>query len=81
MEAKELYNVYETWCFRSGERALGNRSFYRMLETKGFGKTKGTGNKTFLQELPYLNVNQLLKELLKTQKIAILRLFTNCFEL
>lgn len=47
MEAKELYNVYETWCFRSGERALGNRSFYRMLETKGFGKTKGTGNKTF----------------------------------
>ncbi|PGA86504.1 primase-like DNA-binding domain-containing protein, partial [Bacillus toyonensis] len=48
MEAKELYNVYERWCFNSGERSLGNRSFYRMLETKGFGKTKGTGNKTFL---------------------------------
>lgn len=48
IEAKELYNVYERWCFNSGERALGNRSFYRMLETKGFGKTKGTGNKTFL---------------------------------
>ncbi|MED1010766.1 phage/plasmid primase, P4 family [Bacillus mycoides] len=48
IEAKELYNVYERWCFNSGERSLGNRSFYRMLETKGFGKTKGTGNKTFI---------------------------------
>ncbi|WP_251638900.1 phage/plasmid primase, P4 family [Sporosarcina sp. NCCP-2716] len=48
IEAKELYNVYDNWCFKSGERTLGNRSFYRMLETKGFGKTKGTGNKTFL---------------------------------
>lgn len=48
IEAKELYNTYERWCFNSGERSLGNRSFYRMLETKGFGKTKGTGNKTFL---------------------------------
>ncbi|MEJ9182104.1 phage/plasmid primase, P4 family, partial [Bacillus thuringiensis] len=54
MEAKELYNVYETWCFRSGERALGNRSFYRMLETKGFGKTKGTGNKTFFTGITLL---------------------------
>ena len=48
IEAKELYNTYDKWCFGSGERSLGNRSFYRMLETKGFGKTKGTGNKTFL---------------------------------
>ncbi|MDR4458742.1 hypothetical protein FO495_29405, partial [Bacillus tropicus] len=48
IEAKELYSVYERWCFNSGERALGNRSFYRMLETKGFGKTKGQKNKTFL---------------------------------
>ncbi|PHA82779.1 phage/plasmid primase, P4 family [Bacillus pseudomycoides] len=48
IEAKELYNVYDNWCFKSGERSLGNRSFYRMLETKGFGKAKGTGNKTFL---------------------------------
>ncbi|PEQ00044.1 phage/plasmid primase, P4 family [Bacillus toyonensis] len=48
IEAKELYNVYERWCFNSGERSVGNRSFYRMLETKGFGKTKGTGNKTFI---------------------------------
>jgi len=48
IEAKELYNVYDKWCFGSGERSLGNRSFYRMLETKGFGKVKGAGNKTFL---------------------------------
>ncbi|MEK4745859.1 phage/plasmid primase, P4 family [Bacillus sp. FSL R9-9481] len=48
IEAKELYNTYERWCLNSGERSLGNRSFYRMLETKGFGKTKGTGNKTFI---------------------------------
>ncbi|MFJ7950755.1 phage/plasmid primase, P4 family [Lysinibacillus sp. NPDC096418] len=48
IEAKELYNVYDRWCSQSGERQIGNRSFYRMLETKGFGKTKGAGNKTFL---------------------------------
>lgn len=48
IEAKELYNIYDRWCFGSGERSLGNRSFYRMLETKGFGKVKGAGNKTFL---------------------------------
>ena len=48
IEAKELYNVYDRWCFGSGERSLGNRTFYRMLETKGFKKVKGTGNKTFI---------------------------------
>ncbi|ARK23587.1 DNA primase [Sporosarcina sp. P37] len=48
IEAKELYGVYNNWCFKAGERTVGNRTFYRMLETKGFGKTKGAGNKTFL---------------------------------
>lgn len=48
IEAKELYNVYDRWCFGSGERTLGNRTFYRMLETKGFKKVKGAGNKTFI---------------------------------
>lgn len=48
IEAKELYNVYDRWCSQSGERQIGNRSFYRMLETKGFGKMKGAGNKAFL---------------------------------
>ncbi|MGE7545047.1 phage/plasmid primase, P4 family [Sporosarcina newyorkensis] len=48
IEAKELYNSYCSWCYGAGERVLGNRTFYRMLETKGFGKVKGTGNKTFM---------------------------------
>ncbi len=48
IEAKELYKIYDSWCYKSGERTLGNRSFYRMLETKGFGKSKGAGNKSFL---------------------------------
>ncbi|WP_432352680.1 phage/plasmid primase, P4 family [Sporosarcina sp. A2] len=48
IEAKELYSVYNNWCFKAGERTVGNRTFYRMLETKGYGKTKGAGNKTFL---------------------------------
>ena len=48
IEAKELYSVYNSWCFKAGERTVGNRTFYRMLETKGFGKSKGAGNKTFL---------------------------------
>lgn len=47
IEAKQLYNTYDNWCFQTGERTLGNRSFYRMLETKGFKKIKGTGNKTY----------------------------------
>ena len=48
IEAKELYNFYSNWCFKSGERTIGNRSFYRMLETKGFGKEKGSANRTYL---------------------------------
>lgn len=48
IEAKELYQVYSNWCYKTGERQLGNRSFYRMLETKGFKKKKGTGNKTYI---------------------------------
>lgn len=47
IEAKELYNVYNNFCFKSGERTLGNRSFYRMLETKGFNKERGAKNKTY----------------------------------
>lgn len=48
IEAKELYEVYSNWCFKTGEHALKNRSFYRMLETKGFKKKKGNQNKTFI---------------------------------
>lgn len=48
IEAQELYKVYDNWCYKSGERQIGNRTFYRMLETKGFGKIKGAKNKAFL---------------------------------
>ncbi len=47
IEAKELYSVYNNFCFKSGERTLGNRSFYRMLETKGFKKERGAQNKMY----------------------------------
>jgi putative DNA primase/helicase len=46
--AKELYEVYSNWCFQNGEFALKNRAFYRALETKGFKKERGTGNKFFI---------------------------------
>lgn len=47
IEAKELYTVYDSFGYKSGERTVSNRSFYRMLETKGFKKERGTGNKNF----------------------------------
>lgn len=47
VEAKELYSVYNNFCFKSGERTLGNRSFYRMLETKGYKKERGAQNKMY----------------------------------
>jgi len=47
IEAKELYNVYDSFGYKSGERTVSNRSFYRMLETKGFKKERGAGNKNF----------------------------------
>lgn len=48
IEAKDLYNAYNNFCFRTGERTLGNRSFYRMLETKGFFKERGAKNKLYV---------------------------------
>lgn len=48
IEAKELYEVYQNWCYRTGEFALKNRAFYRAMETKGFKKEKGAKNKTFI---------------------------------
>lgn len=74
IEAKELYNVYDNWCYKSGERTLGNRTFYRMLETKGFGKTKGTGNKTFLTGIT-------LKERVPVNKAVVENEETSFFKL
>ncbi|MEX0418110.1 phage/plasmid primase, P4 family [Bacillus sp. C30] len=68
IEAKELYAAYDNWCFRSGERALGNRSFYRMLETKGFGKMKGAGNKTFLTGITLIARKSAHKGVIKNEK-------------
>lgn len=48
IEAKELYQNYSDYCFQSGERTIGNRSFYRMLETKGLFKKRGAQNKLYV---------------------------------
>lgn len=48
IEAKELYEVYQNWCYKTGEFALKNRAFYRAMETKGFKKKKGAKNKTYI---------------------------------
>lgn len=47
--AKDLYEVYSNWCFQNGEFALKNRAFYRAMETKGFKKERGAGNKFYLK--------------------------------
>ncbi|MDM5245733.1 phage/plasmid primase, P4 family [Lysinibacillus sp. G4S2] len=68
IEAQELYKVYDNWCFKSGERQIGNRSFYRMLETKGFGKTKGAGNKTFLTGITLNERKPVTKEVTENEE-------------
>lgn len=73
IEAKELYNVYDRWCFSSGERSLGNRSFYRMLETKGFGKTKGAGNKTFLTGITLKERVPVIKTVTENEKTGFFK--------
>lgn len=70
ISAKELYEDYSNWCFKNGEIALKNRAFYRILETLGYKKERGAGNKYFiygvtLQERKvsdYQNKLQFLKE-------------------
>ncbi|MCT6924593.1 phage/plasmid primase, P4 family [Metasolibacillus sp.] len=47
IEAQELYKTYDSFCYTAKERVVGNRSFYRMLETKGFKKERGAKNKNF----------------------------------
>jgi putative DNA primase/helicase len=48
ISAKELYEVYSNWCYQNGEFSLKNRAFYRVLETQGFKKERGAGNKYFV---------------------------------
>ncbi|MGH0943820.1 phage/plasmid primase, P4 family [Bacillus mycoides] len=49
IEAKELYEVYANWCFRNGEHQLKNRAFYRILESQGFKRERGSKNKYYVK--------------------------------
>lgn len=48
IEAKELFNEYQNWCFENGELELKNRAFYRTLEAKGYKRERGNQNKFFV---------------------------------
>ncbi|WP_036124901.1 phage/plasmid primase, P4 family [Lysinibacillus sphaericus] len=63
--AKELYEVYSNWCYANGEFALKNRAFYRALETKGFKKERGNGNKFYIKgvTLQERKVNEIQEKL------------------
>lgn len=51
VELKELYQQYQEYVLQSGEIVLKKRAFTRMLETKGFRKTSGAGNKVMIEGL------------------------------
>ena len=53
--AKELYEKYSRWCYENGEIILKNRAFYRVMETKGFRKFRGAGNKYFFEGVTFLS--------------------------
>ncbi|MFJ7919717.1 phage/plasmid primase, P4 family [Lysinibacillus fusiformis] len=74
IEAKELYNIYSNWCHAAGERSISNRAFYRMLETKGFGKMKGAGNKTFLTGITILERKPVIEPVIENEKKGGFRL-------
>lgn len=70
IEAKELYEVYANWCFRNGEHQLKNRAFYRILETQGFKRERGNGNKYFIKGVTLTDRKNTFKqsELLKNDE-------------
>ena len=49
VELKELYRHYQNYIYQSGEIELKKRPFTRMLESRGYKKSIGTGNKTFFE--------------------------------
>lgn len=51
--AKELYEKYSHWCYDNGEIILKNRAFYRVMETKGFRKFRGAGNKFYFEGVTF----------------------------
>ena len=75
ISAKELYEVYSNWCYQNGEFALKNRAFYRVLETQGFKKERGAGNKYFihgvtLQERKVSHYQEKLTDLDQNESIS-----------
>lgn len=64
IEAKDLYKDYLDYCYKSGETSVKNRAFYRMLETKGFERKRGSKNKyyiygiTLVSMAPYSTVTE-----------------------
>ena len=79
VEARELYKKYEQYCFDSSDFAVKNRTFYRMIESRGFKKKNGAKNKVYIHgigiegerwkymEQPEVVVNEPLTQ--KTRKI------------
>ncbi|PAD46682.1 phage/plasmid primase, P4 family [Shouchella clausii] len=61
VEAKELYADYKDYCISNGEFELKNRAFYRMLESRGFKKARGTDNKNFFYGIGLLRQNPELR--------------------
>ena len=70
IEAKELYKIYSDWCYQNGEHALPNRKFYRTLESQGFKKIRGAGNKIFISGVTLIErkSSYLQEELLENEE-------------
>ncbi|HDR3896739.1 phage/plasmid primase, P4 family [Bacillus cereus] len=62
MEAKQLYETYANWCFRNGEHQLKNRAFYRILETQGFKRERGSRNKYYIKGVTLVDQNNTDKQ-------------------
>lgn len=65
IEAKDLFEVYANWCFKNGEHQLKNRAFYRILESQGFKRERGNGNKYYIKGVTLMD----RKDSFKQQKL------------
>lgn len=61
---KELYNEYKLYCQENGDFELKKRTFGRELESRGYKKENGTGNKVVIHGLE-------LNEVVMKQKEAV----------
>lgn len=48
VELKDLYNEYQSYCIENDDYKLKKRAFTREIESKGYEKTQGAGNKTVI---------------------------------